>query len=417
MTDYERDLGLIEAELEVIGSAVREADAVFSADSGNVVRILYKKFQYAALSGELTLLQPLDELLDGAIRSSRHPTDLWLLKAHVALNRHRLADAAAALRADPSLRASSPARLLWSDIYLQHGEYSSARSAIEAVLSEGNTWDALARLAHLTSLIGDWRTADELYAAAEDELTAKQMQMFAWLEVQRGWMHFQRGHQDEARLRYDRADAAYSGYWLVEERKAELIGAQGRFEEAVAVYGRLHTLSDRPEWQHALGDLYSLSGDAKRAYQWRCTAHTRYVESVSRGETYYFHYLSDLCCELAGREGEAVEWARRDVSIRGNFLTYGHLAWALYRCGEVSAAMEWMGTALASGAVSAHLFVRAACIYAAANQVELGSRYMQLAMSTNPHPPKGPNFRPGTQPLRIARMLRSSRITLGQTVA
>lgn len=417
MTDYERSLGLVEAELKAVGSAVRETDAVFSAGSGNVVRILYKKFQYAALSGELTLLQPLDELLDVAIRSSRHPADLWLLKAHVALNRHRLAEAEAALRADPSLRASSPARLLQSDIDLQHGQYSSARNAIETVLSEGNTWDALARLAHLTSLMGDWRAADELYAAAEDELTAKQMQTFAWLEVQRGWMHFQRGHQAEAQVRYDRADAAYSGYWLVEERKAELIGAQGRFEEAVAVYGRLHTLSDRPEWPHALGDLYSLLGDAKSAYQWRCVAHTRYVESVKRGETYYFHHLSDLCCEWAGHEGEAVEWARRDVSIRGNFLTHGHLAWALYRCGEVLAAVEWMGMALDSGVVSARLFVQAACIYAAANQVDLGNRYMQLAMSANPHPPKGPNFRPGTQPLRIARMLRSSRITLGQTVA
>jgi len=417
MTDYERSLGLIEAELEALGSAVRETDAVFSAGSGNVVRILYKKFQYAALSGELTLLQPLDELLDGAIRSSPHPADLWLLKAHVALNRHRLAEAQAALRADPSLRASSPARLLQSDIDLQHGQYLSARSAIETVLSEGNTWDALARLAHLTSLMGDWRAADELYAAAEDELTAKQMQTFAWLEVQRGWMHFQRGHQAEAWVRYDRADAVYSGYWVVEERKAELIGAQGRFEEAVAVYRRLHTLSDRPEWQHALGDLYSLLGDTKSAYQWRCAAHTRYVESVARGETYYFHYLSDLCCELAGREGEAVEWARRDVSIRGNFLTHGHLAWALYRCGEVLAAVQWMGMALASGVVSARSFVQAACIYAAANQVEQGSRYMQLAMSANPHPPKGPDFRPGTQPLPIARVLRSSSITLGQTVA
>jgi len=411
MTDYQRELQRLEAEL----AGSRSGGA--SSDGGNVARNLYKSFHYAALSGELSLLQPLDALLDDAIRSSAHPADLWLLKAHVALKRHRLADAEAALQGDSSLRASAPARLLQSDVDLQYGHYSAARSAIAAVLTKDATWDALARQAHLTGLMGDWRGADELYAAAEDELTAKQMQTFAWLEVQRGWMLFQRGHQDEARQHYDRAETGYSGYWLVEERQAELLGAQGRFAEAVAVYQRLYTASERPEWGHALGDLYSLAGDAERAYGWKARAHARYVESVASGETYYFHYLTDLCCEVAGREAEAVEWVRKDVLLRGNSMTHGDLAWALYRSGDVAAAVEWMDKALAPGVVSARLYVQAACVYAAANKADLASKYMRLAMSVNPHPSRAQIGRQPEMSLRVVPMLRSSRVTPGQTLA
>ena len=45
--------------------------------------------------------------------------------------------------------------------------------------------------------------------------TAKQMRAYAWLEMQRGRMSFQRGRQDRALASYERANAAYSGYWLM----------------------------------------------------------------------------------------------------------------------------------------------------------------------------------------------------------
>jgi tetratricopeptide (TPR) repeat protein len=410
MTDYQADLQRIEDDLQAIQRPTG-ATAVLSPDAGGIVRFLYRKFQHLSLTGEIGLLRPLDELLDAAIPSSSHPADLWLLKAHIALKRHRLADAEAALQAEPSLKTSALARLLQSDIDLQQGRYTIAREAIEAVIAEDATWDALARLAHITSLMGDLRSADDIYAAAEDELTAKQMQSFAWLEVQRGWMHFQRGNQAQAQTHYNRANAAYSGYWLVEERTAELIGAQGKFEEAIATYQRLYAVSPRPEWEHALGDLYSLSGDAQRAHQWKLNAHAHYLDSVAGGETYYFHYLIDLCCELAGHQQEAIDWARKDLAIRTNFATQGDLAWALYRGGEIPEANKWVTEALASNAVSARLYVQAACIYSAASQPDLSSQYMRLALATNPRPARA------QMPTQQAVAVRSPRITPGQSVA
>jgi tetratricopeptide (TPR) repeat protein len=77
--------------------------------------------------------------------------------------------------------------------------------------------------------MGDPAGADELYEEAQDDLTAKEMRAFAWLEVQRGFLDFARGRYRQARSHYDRADAAYPGYWLVDEHVAELLAAQDRY--------------------------------------------------------------------------------------------------------------------------------------------------------------------------------------------
>jgi tetratricopeptide (TPR) repeat protein len=236
--------------------------------------------------------------------------------------------------------------------------------------------------------MGHLREADELYAAAEDELTAKQMQTFAWLETQRGWMHFQRGNQAQAMIHYDRGNSAFSGYWLVEERIAELQGAQGRFEEAIAVYLRLHADSPRPELKHALGDLYWLSGRYELADRWKRSAYSQYMKSIGDGEIYNLHYLADLCGELAGHQREAVEWARQDVSLRNNFMTQADLAWALFRGGQLDEAIEYMAEATAVGAVSARMYQQAAVIYSAAKQNDLGRHFTRLAVAANPHPAK-----------------------------
>ena len=81
---------------------------------------------------------------------------------------------------------------------------------------------------------------------------------------------------------------------------------------------------------------------------------------------------------------EAVVWARADLQLRENFSTQAALAWALYRNGQFDEARVWIDRALASGAAEAHLFLRAARIYAAAGNAELGRSHMERAKRLNP---------------------------------
>ncbi|WP_213804731.1 hypothetical protein [Granulicella sp. dw_53] len=407
MTAYQADLQRIEGEIDELVRAEGAAAAALSPGSERETRLLYRRFQRASLMGDLTGLKVLDEVIDGAIGSASRHADLWLLKAYIALKLHRFADAELCLGMDASLRTCTQGRLVHSDVLLQAGRYDEARAEIQLALAEETTWDGLARLAHLTYAMGDVDEADRLYVSAEDELTAKQMYSFAWLELQRGSMNFQRGRHQQALIHYERAERAYPGYWLVAERMAELAGTQGRFAEAIAGYTRLYEASPRPEWEHALGDLYSLSGEHASALPWKTRALEHYLESASRGEVHYYHLLVDLCCELAGRGEEAVEWARKDIALRSNYATEGDLAWALYRVGEVTQALDWISKALASGAVSARLYLQAACIYGAAGMSDLSTRHMRLSIETNPAPAKAKMV---GQPLRIQQGVLTRRV-------
>jgi len=71
-----------------------------------------------------------------------------------------------------------------------------------------------------------------LYIEAEDELTAKEMRHYAWVELQRGVLKLRQGCYEEAAAHYDRATALIRVYWLVDDHKAELLGAEGKFGEA-----------------------------------------------------------------------------------------------------------------------------------------------------------------------------------------
>ena len=67
---------------------------------------------------------------------------------------------------------------------------------------------------------------------AEDELTAKEMRSFAWLEWQRGAPAISRGRCEKARAHYQRAATAFSGHWQTDAHLAELFVAEGNLDEA-----------------------------------------------------------------------------------------------------------------------------------------------------------------------------------------
>src|SRR5204862_4694854 len=114
-------------------------------------------------------------------------------------------------RAVPSVHDSDEGRLIRADLDFQHGCYQAAETGYLEVLRDGQSWGALARLAHLRGKMGDPDDADRLYEEAQDQLTAKEMRAYAWLEVQRGFLDFARGRDDDAQLHYRRANAAYPG--------------------------------------------------------------------------------------------------------------------------------------------------------------------------------------------------------------
>jgi len=377
-----------EIELERIKTGLAELNGNASnlpLDGAKVSRLAYLQYQHASLTGSLDELAVADKTLDDAIQHLGPDGDLYFLKANIHFKVHRLDEVAKDLETGRDLLLSLPGRALKADLDFQHGRHDEARNAYEALIAEERTWDNLARLAYLHFKMGDVEKADQLYDEAVDELTAKQMRHYSWVELQRGVVDLSRGNYDAAQNHYDRADRAYSGHWMVDEHRAELLGAQGKYDEAEALYRSVVDRVPRPDFQQALGELYLSMDKPTEATTWLDQARNGFLQSAERGEVHYYHHLADFCADVDENGPEAVKWARKDLELRRNFSTLAALAWALYRAGEFSEALELIDEALASGAKDARLFHTAGTIYSAASQNGKGARYLQAAAALNPN--------------------------------
>jgi tetratricopeptide (TPR) repeat protein len=353
-------------------------------DAGRVVRYVSCLFQRASIAGDISAFGEVERAIGRAMPLLACPGDLLLLKATIAFKLHRLADAEVALTADPLVQSSVEGRLLRADLDFQRGRYRQALAAYREVLEIERNWGALARLAYFAGKMGDPAGADRLYEAAQDELTAKELRSFAWLEVQRGFLDFAHGRFFEARSHYQRADRAYPGYWLTDEHIAELLGAEERYAEAIAILVRLASSGSRPDLEQAIGELYKLAGQSEQADSWSQRALAAYRLSAARGQVCFWHHLADFFAEVAQDGSQAVAWARKDVGLRENYSTEAALARALFCDGGFDEARDWINRALRSGVIDAHLFSQAGRIYNAAGNIAVGKIYLDRAACLNP---------------------------------
>jgi tetratricopeptide (TPR) repeat protein len=367
-SDYEADLARLEGLIGKGGAASAALLVERAALTGNP---LHARIAAAALEEALARFGPTPRLL--------------MAKADLDLRHHRLPQARVDLDQLSALAEHPAVQTLRADIALQEGRYAEAGGAYAQILDRQRAWEVLARLAHLELQKGDAASADALYAEAEDELTAKQMRALAWLELQRGRLELDRGHAAEARAHYERADRAYSGYWLVAEYQAELLGAEGRFDEAVTAYQRLLARTPKPELQQALGDLYVFMGRPDEAAPWHERALGAYLESAQRGEVHYLHHLAAFYADVRLDGPESLKWARRDLELRQGVPALEGVAWALYRAGRLDEARRAMERALAPGLEDAHLLSRAGVVHLADGRDEEGDRLLARAAALNPH--------------------------------
>jgi tetratricopeptide (TPR) repeat protein len=387
---YAEELARAEADIASLASRRRthspdlERQGLERQDLEQRVRLAYRLFHRASLTGSMVHFEQAETAIGGALEDFGPKEDVCLLKANLDFRFHRLAAVREDLQMCPPLSGRFEGRVLLADLDFQEGRYESARLEFERLIAENRTWDNLARLAHWQSKLGDAAEADRLYEEAEDDLTAKQMRSYAWLELQRGVLAITHGRYDAAGKHYRRADASYPGHWHTDEHFAELLAAEGKFDEAAALFREVIARCPKPELQQALGEIYVCCGRPEAAEPWFDSALSTYLESVEQGGTHYFHHLADFYAHARENPAEAVRWARKDLEMRSNFSTQAALAWALYRSGQLADATEYIRMALSSGVQDAGIFSSAATLLGAAGATAESERYAQAALRINP---------------------------------
>ena len=347
-------VGLLRAEREA------DADPASPAQTAEVLTLRHREAMLTGARPEVLLA--LGSAVDRAVE--RFPTwpDLRLLRATLALAVHRPDLAAAALDAVPGLTATPPGRVLAADVAQFTGDYAGARAGYLVAAREEPSWDTTARLAALAVATGDVEEADDRYAAAEDDITVKQMRAFAWVRVQRADLARALGDLDRAGRLLADADRAYPDWWYVTAHRAALDLVDGRPERAVAGYRWVLAEVDRPDLREALGTALQAIGEADAAAACHATALSTYLGSVARGEVHYLHHLAAFHADVHPHAAAAVTWAREDAVLHRNGTTLSLLAWCLHRAGRRVEALTVLDEAFALGAGDPLLQVRARAI-------------------------------------------------------
>lgn len=238
----------------------------------------YLHVQLAQLTGDFAEFHKADELLE------KFPQDyeLALLHAKIALNMHEVERGEAMSGALNAHFPDARTQELALDIALQKGDYTRVMHLLRERLNADADWPDLARYAYLVHKFGDSAAADELFIGAQERLSSKQINDYAWLELQRGIIDLEDEKYRAAQTHFELANQIYPGHWLIEEHLAETYGLLNQPQQAIALYEDVITKSNDPMYLLALADLIK-SQQPARAAQLKQQAETKFNQR-------YAHY-------------------------------------------------------------------------------------------------------------------------------
>ncbi len=319
-----------------------------------------------------------------AIPAESNPAGL-ALRARVDLASHRFADARDRARKLSDLQPGKPAPLIiLADALLELGDYDEAARTLGA-LEPLSPLDTATRRARLALARGQRDEARVLFTTARDTaktLTPTQPQLLAWCEVQLGELVHRSGDWDAAGPRYLAALEAVPEWWSALDHLAELRAAQGRTDEAFAIYEKLIARIPRPELLQAIGDLHLFLGKADAAKPWHDRALAAYLDATAKGSVAYYHHLAGFYSDSRPDPAAALDAARKDAALRKTAAAHDALAWALYKSGDTKAAIAEI--ALAAGPRDAHILQHTAMIRISAGDVAGGQAALREAAAVNP---------------------------------
>jgi tetratricopeptide (TPR) repeat protein len=379
-TDYDLELARIQKEI----AELKDGGFTPLVDIDKTLKFLHRMYYRAQLTGSAADLQTTETAIDRALRELGPLAGLYLLKANLDFRLHRLKQADERITALSQFAGDPRIVALKAGIDFQLGRYEAAKMGYVSAVEKNPTWDNLARLAYWQGKFGNPDLADRLYRQAEEDISVKEMRAYAWLKLQRGLLNLNRGRYEEAMSHYQAAGKAYSGYWLVDEHMAELLGATRKFDSAAALYESVVARAPLPELHQRLGDLYMFMGKPEQARPWHDKALAGYLDSAARSEVNYDHHLAGFYADVRGDGAQAVKWAEKDLALRPHFATQDAFAWALYRAGRFEEAHKTSREALSSGVKDAHLFFHAAMIHLAAGKTDEGKQLLKEAGEINP---------------------------------
>lgn len=347
----------------------------------------------ARLTGNYDDFARADSMLTRAFTIAPRKAGPFLARAEYFLAVHRLADAEAeiakeeggAITPAATRRAIAEAR---ADLLVERGDYSEARAAIEALVTQERSSPNLSRLAILEWHLGRPDTADRLFVEAESLYFGPQDQYRAWFRMQRGDLATARGRYAEALDRYREAEELFQGWWLTAFRAAQVMERQEKIEAATFAYQDLVARTNLPEVMDALASLYRREGEESAATRWIGKAKRLYDAREARFAEAALGHALQHHLHFDPDPAAVVRLAERNRELRPNGEAWTWLAQAQLRAGNLPASEAAITRALTAGWRSAETWATGAIVAGRMGNTGLQKERRAAAVALNPDAPR-----------------------------
>ena len=380
------DAVTFEAALAALDAKIERAQEGAAAQPESWMRLevtanLYLK--RARLGGDLNDYAEAEALLNEAFELAPEGSGPLLSRAQLNYSLHRISQvapdldtASGKLLADDNLRADLLRRR--SNLAMQTGAYSEALDGYEASLALHPSYGTVCDLAQARRRLGEYEAAEALFDRAEGMYHGLDPEPKAWLHLQRAILDLDRGELEDMLAHLDDADGVMTGWWLVDEHRAEALTLLGRADEAEPIYVAVIESTGKPEYMDAMAEVLAERGDDAGAAAW-----------IEKGEAIYEAQLAQFPEAAAGHalghylafgpEGRALELARANAALRPNGEARIQLSEALLASGAIDAARVEIEAVLSSAWRSPELFEVAEAIYDAAGEGALADVQREAA--------------------------------------
>jgi tetratricopeptide (TPR) repeat protein len=160
--------------------------------------------------------------------------------------------------------------------------------------------------------------------------------------------------------------------------------AEGKYEEAIALYQRAVNIVPQPDFLAALGDLY-LTTDRPELAEIQYETVETIGTLAALNEQIYNRQLANFYSDHNRNVEEALQLALAELESRKDIYGYDAAAWAHYNNGNYNEAQALITHALAPGTRDATLFYHAGMISLSLGNKTQARLYLDEALAINPH--------------------------------
>jgi len=301
----------------------------------------------------------------------------------LALSRHRFHTALSLGERAHALNPYSAQPLgVIGDAQVELGRYTQAFASFDRMNRLRPNLSSYARVSYGRELIGHTKAAIRAMKLAVDAATGA-AEPTAWTHVQLGKLYFNHGRYRAAEREYRLALRVLPGYAYGLDALAQVLGAQGRYRQAIAAEQQAVDAIPLPQYVATLGDLYRVTGQnvaAQRQYDLIGTIEKLLNANGVKTDLEIALFQVDHGIALR----HALERARLARSERPSIDGDDVLGWALARNGRCAEALPYSKASLRLGTQDALKFFHRGMVERCLGHDASARSWFRRALALNP---------------------------------